>query len=61
MESMKMATCHIAEHYRESLKTELFEVLTTDTAHVKRLYCCVTHVHFPAAFCFGRNLEVYRL
>ena len=28
---------------------------------VKRLYCCVTHFHFPAAFCCGCNLEVYRL
>ena len=36
-------------------------VLTTDTAPVKRLYCCVTHFHFPAAFCCGCNLEVYRL
>ena len=30
----------------------------TDTAPVKRLYCCVTHFHFPAAFCYGHNLEV---
>ena len=36
-------------------------VLTTDTAPVKRLYCCVTHFHFSAAFCCGCNLEVYRL
>ena len=33
-------------------------VLTTDTAPVKRLYCCVTHFHFPAAFYCGCNLEV---
>ena len=49
--------------FRRRLKTELFErSYTTDTAPaVKRLYCCVTHFHFPAAFCCGRNLEVYRL
>ena len=47
--------------FRCRLKTELSSVLTTDTAPVKRLYCCVTHFHFPAAFCCGHNLEAYRL
>ena len=42
-------------------KLNCSSVLTTDTAPVKRLYCCVTHFHFPAAFCCGCNLEVYRL
>ena len=42
-------------------KLNCSRVLTTDTAPVKRLYCCVTHYHLPAAFCCGRNLEVYRL
>jgi len=42
-------------------KLNCSRVLTTNTAPVKRLYCCVTHFHFPTAFCCGRNLEVYRL
>ena len=42
-------------------KLNCSSVLTTDTAPVKRRYCCVTHFHFPAAFCCGCNLEVYRL
>jgi len=42
-------------------KLNCSSVLTTDTAPVKRLYCCMTHFHFPAAFCCGCNLEVYRL
>ena len=25
-------------------------ILTTDTASVKRLYCCITHFHFPCSF-----------
>ena len=41
-------------------KLNCSSVLTTDTAPVKRFYCCVTHFHFPAAFCCGRNLEVYQ-
>jgi len=31
-------------------KLNCSRVLTTDTAPVKRLYCCVTHFHFYAAF-----------
>ena len=42
-------------------KLNCSSVLTTDTAPVKQLYCCMTHFPFPAAFCCGRNLEVYRL
>jgi len=30
-------------------KLNCSSVLTTDTVPVKRLYCCVTHFHFPAA------------
>jgi len=44
--------------FRRRLKTELFE---RSYNSVKQLYCCVTHFHLPAAFCCGRNLEVYRL
>ena len=42
-------------------KLNCSSVLTTDTAPVKRLYCCMTHFHFSTAFCCGHNLEVYRL
>jgi len=31
-------------------KLNCSSVLTTDTAPVKRLYCCVTQFHFPAVF-----------
>jgi len=53
------------DHIRDAVSISRFYpdywVLTTDAAPVKRLYCCVTHFHFPAAFCCGCNLEVYRL
>ena len=42
-------------------KLKCSSVLTTDIVPVKQLYCCVTHFHFPAAFCCGCSLEVYRL
>jgi len=47
--------------FNAAWKLNCSSVLTTDTAPVKRLYCCVTHFHLPAAFCCGCNLEVYRL
>ena len=47
--------------FRRRLKLNCSSVLTTDTAPVKRLYCCVTHFYLPAALCCGRSLEVYRL
>ena len=54
---------HHDEHHMSIVSCQLCQLtqLTTDTAPVKRLYCCVTHFHFPAAFCCGCNLEVYRL
>ena len=56
--------CSLLSHwtfFNAAWKLNCWSVLTTDTAPVKRLYCCVTHYHLPAAFCCGCNLEVYRL
>jgi len=56
--------CSLPSHWTffdATWKLNCSSVLTTDIAPVKRLYCCVTHFHFPAAFCCGCNLEVYRL
>ena len=56
--------CSLLSHWTffdAALKLNCSSVLTTDIVPVKRLYCCVTHFHFAAAFCCGRNLEVYRL
>jgi len=56
--------CSLLSHWTffvAAWKLNCSSVLTTDTAPVKRLYCHVTHFHLPAAFCCGRNLEVYRL
>jgi len=47
--------------FNAAWKLNCSSVLTTETTPVKRLYCCVTHFHFPAAFCCGRNLDVYWL
>jgi len=56
--------CSLLSHWTffdAAWKLNCSSVLTTDTAPVKRLYCCVTHFIFPAAFWCGCNLEVYRL
>jgi len=56
--------CSLLSHWTffdAAWKLNCSSVLTTDTATAKRLYCCVSHFHFPAAFCCGCNLEVYRL
>ena len=45
--------CSLLSHWTffdAAWKLNCSSVLTTDTAPVKRLYCCVTHFHFPAAF-----------
>ena len=56
--------CSLLSHWTffdAAWKLNCSSVLTTDTAPVKRFYCCVTHFHLPAAFCCGCNLEVYWL
>jgi len=48
--------------FDDAWKLNCTSVLTTDTAPVKRLYWYVWLTFtFPAAFCCGHNLEVYRL
>ena len=45
--------CSLLSHWTffdAAWKLNCSNVLTTDTAPVKRLYCCMTHFHFPAAF-----------